>query len=67
MDSEDDVTQPLDPWFVLSLCMLCLLAIGLIGLKTTERCSTDFVQQIVGCKDSRHERCGATNTIEGCR
>ena len=47
--------------------MFCLLALGLIGIKTTERCSTDFIQQIVGCKDGRHERCGATNTIEGCR
>ncbi len=70
IDSDWDVTEshPRDPWLALGIAMIGLILICMIGIKTSQPCSTDFIQQIVGCKDTAaRDRCAMTNTIEGCR
>ena len=68
LDSEWDCadSHPRDPWVALAITMLGPILGLTIGVKTSQPCSTDFVQQIVGCKDGAHERCGVAMTTDGC-
>lgn len=69
LDSEDDVadSHPRDPWIAILIVMFTITFLHMVGLSTTQPCSPDFVQQIVGCTDGAYERCSATMTTEGCR
>jgi hypothetical protein len=69
IDSDWDVPDslPFDPWVALGIAMIGLIVLNAIGIKTSQPCSTDFIQKIVGCKDTAaRDRCAMTNTIEGC-